>query len=95
MSNANLHIKKYSVNTAHQKVASIVLAEDVEDTIKVNGNDFTKGGTAIGTLTVEIPELEIDPTDLPVTLEGVEVVIKNDNETLDTVTTDIVIKEAD
>lgn len=89
MSNSNLHIKKYGVNAAHQRVANIVVAEDAEDIVSINGNTYIKGGI----LTVEIPELEIDPTTLPATLEDVEVVIKNDGEVLDTVTTNIVVKE--
>lgn len=93
MSNSNLHVKKYGVNAAHQRVANIVVAEDAEDVVSINGVSYVKGGTPIGTLTLEVPELEIDPTDLPATLTGVEVVIKNDGEVLDTVTTDIVIKE--
>lgn len=93
MSNSNLHIKKYGVNAAHQRVANIVVAEDAEDIVSINGNTYVKGGTPIGTLTVEIPELEIDPTALPATLDDVEVVIKNDGEVLDTITTSITIKE--
>lgn len=93
MSNSNLHIKKYGVNAAHQKVANIVVAEAAEDIVSINGNTYVKGGTPIGTLTVEIPELEIDPTSLPATLDDVEVVIKNDGEVLDTITTSITIKE--
>ena len=93
MSNSNLHVEKYGVNAEHQRVANIVVAEDAEDVVSINGNTYVKGGTPIGTLTVEIPELEIDPTDLPATLTGVEVVIKNDGEVLDTITTDIVVKE--
>lgn len=89
MSNSNLHIKKYGVNAAHQKVANIIVAEDAEDIVSINGNTYVKGGN----LTVEIPELEIDPTSLPATLDDVEVVIKNDGEVLDTITTSITIKE--
>lgn len=41
--NSNLHVNKYGVNAEHQRVANIELAEDVENTVTINGNVFTKG----------------------------------------------------
>lgn len=43
MSNSNLHVKKYGVNAAHQRVANIVVAEEAEDIVSINGVSYLKG----------------------------------------------------
>lgn len=45
MSNSNLYITKFTVNEEHQAISNLTTNEPVEDTVSINGVEYSKGGT--------------------------------------------------
>lgn len=50
MSNSNLYIKSFKVNEEHQAIANITTNEPVEDTVSINGVEYSVGGSGASTL---------------------------------------------
>lgn len=50
MSNSNLYIKSFKVNEEHQAIANLTTNEPVEDTVNINGVEYSVGGSGASTL---------------------------------------------
>ena len=50
MSNSNIYVKSFKVNEEHQAISNLITNEPVEDTIFVNGVEYSVGGPGMSTL---------------------------------------------
>ena len=50
MSNSNIYVKSFKVNEEHQAIANITTNEPVEDTVSINGVEYSVGGSGVSTL---------------------------------------------
>lgn len=50
MSNSNIYVKSFKVNEEHQAIANLTTNEPVEDTVSINGVEYSVGGSGASTL---------------------------------------------